>query len=109
MPSRRSVVHALDVVEAYDGTSVRLSLHVSSGTYVRSVAQALGGHCTTLRRTAVGPFTVDEADADAGDGAACSTVESVLARLPAEALERVAAPIRAGVLAAAAAGGVGAA
>ena len=26
------------------------------GTYVRSIAEALGGHCRTLRRTAVGPF-----------------------------------------------------
>ena len=107
MPSRRSVVHALEVV-GYDGTTVRLSLHVSSGTYVRSVAQALGGHCTTLRRTAVGPFTVDEADADPST-ARLLDVESVLVRLPPEALERVAAPIRAGVLAAAAGGGVGAA
>jgi len=34
---------------------------VSSGTYVRSIAQALGGHCRTLRRLEVGPFSVDEA------------------------------------------------
>src|SRR6266850_4993482 len=63
MPLRRSSVHALDVI-AYSGDSaavsgVRLELHVSSGTYVRSIAQALGGHCTTLRRVAVGPFSVD--------------------------------------------------
>ena len=31
--------------------------HVSSGTYVRAIADALGGHCVTLRRTAVGPFS----------------------------------------------------
>ena len=107
MPLRRSVVHSL-TVEGYDGRTVRLSLHVSSGTYVRSLAQALGGHCTTLRRTAVGPFTVDEADDDAAE-ARLLEVEAVLARLPAEALERVPAPVRAGVLAAAATGGEGAA
>ena len=28
-----------------------LELHVSSGTYVRSIAEALGGHCASLRRT----------------------------------------------------------
>ncbi len=39
-----------------------LDLRVSSGTYVRSIADALGGHCRTLRRTEVGPFRVDEAD-----------------------------------------------
>ena len=107
MPSRRSVVHSLSV-EAYDGRTVRLSLHVSSGTYVRSLAQALGGHCTTLRRTAVGPFTVDEADGDAAS-ARLLDVDAVLARLPAEALERVPERVRAGVLAAAATGGEGAA
>jgi tRNA pseudouridine55 synthase len=107
MPSRRSVVHALSV-EAYDGTTVRLSLHVGSGTYVRSLAQALGGHCTTLRRTAVGPFTVDEADGDAAS-ARLLGVDAVLARLPAEALDRVPERVRAGVLAAAATGGEGAA
>jgi tRNA pseudouridine55 synthase len=35
---------------------------VSSGTYVRAIADALGGHCRTLRRTAVGPFRVEDAD-----------------------------------------------
>jgi hypothetical protein len=29
---------------------------------VRAIAEALGGHCATLRRTEVGPFTVEEAD-----------------------------------------------
>jgi tRNA pseudouridine55 synthase len=53
-------VHALDVI-AYTGEKVTLDLHVSSGTYVRSLAIALGGHCATLRRTAVGPFQVAEA------------------------------------------------
>jgi tRNA pseudouridine55 synthase len=62
MPLRRSTVHALDVLSR-DETSVTLDLHVSSGTYVRSIAQALGGHCRTLRRTAVGPFTIEEAHA----------------------------------------------
>jgi tRNA pseudouridine55 synthase len=60
MPVRRSTVHALDVV-ARDETSVTLDLRVSSGTYVRAVAHALGGHCRTLRRTEVGPFSVDDA------------------------------------------------
>jgi tRNA pseudouridine55 synthase len=61
MPVRRSRVDALDVI-AYSGDSVRLDLRVSSGTYVRSIADALGGHCRTLRRTEIGPFSVDEAD-----------------------------------------------
>ena len=40
---------------------VQLDLRVSSGTYVRAIADALGGHCRTLRRTEIGPFSVDEA------------------------------------------------
>jgi tRNA pseudouridine55 synthase len=62
MPLRRSIVHALDVV-GREGDLLTLDLRVSSGTYVRSIAQALGGHCRTLRRLEVGPFSVDEASA----------------------------------------------
>jgi len=61
MPMRRSRVDALDLV-AYDGGTATLDLRVGSGTYVRAIADALGGHCRTLRRTEVGPFSVDEAD-----------------------------------------------
>lgn len=60
MPLRRSTVHELDVV-AYTGETVTLDMRVGSGTYVRAIAHALGGHCTTLRRTAVGPFDVRDA------------------------------------------------
>ena len=60
MPVRRSRVHALDVI-AYTGETVTLDIRASSGTYVRSLAIALGGHCATLRRTEVGPFSVDDA------------------------------------------------
>jgi tRNA pseudouridine55 synthase len=61
MPLRKSRVDVLDVISYSDGV-VRLDLRVSSGTYVRSIATALGGHCATLRRTEVGPFRVEEAD-----------------------------------------------
>ena len=63
MPVRRSRVDALDVI-AYTGDSVRLDLRVSSGTYVRAIATALGGHCRTLRRLEIGPFDVADADPD---------------------------------------------
>jgi tRNA pseudouridine55 synthase len=61
MPIRRSRVDALDLVCYGDGLA-RLDLRVSSGTYVRAIATALGGHCRTLRRTEVGPFLIEEAD-----------------------------------------------
>ena len=61
MPRRRSHVAALDVIAYTDGIAT-LDLRVSSGTYVRSIADVLGGHCVALRRTEVGPFAVAEAD-----------------------------------------------
>ena len=60
MPVRRSTIHDLRVVR-YAPPLAEVALHVSSGTYVRSVADALGGHCRSLRRTAVGPFSVEDA------------------------------------------------
>src|SRR5207302_1570591 len=49
MPRRRSRIASLDLITYSDGIA-RLDMHVSSGTYVRSIADALGGHCRTLRR-----------------------------------------------------------
>jgi len=96
MPMRRSEVHVLDCV-AYDGGIVRLELHVGSGTYVRAIAAALGGHCTTLRRTAVGPFLVEEASLV--EDASLMPAAAALDRLPDAALARVEPVVRAGVLA----------
>jgi tRNA pseudouridine55 synthase len=61
MPVRSMRIHALGLA-AYDGREATLDLLVGSGTYVRSIADALGGHCRALRRTAIGPFRVEEAD-----------------------------------------------
>ncbi len=62
MPLRRSRVDALDVIAYTNG--IATYMRVSSGTYVRSIADALGGHCVRLRRTEIGPFSVGEADAE---------------------------------------------
>jgi tRNA pseudouridine55 synthase len=61
MPTRVVRVHRLELL-AYEGGVARLDLDVGSGTYVRSLADALGGHCGTLRRTEIGPLRVEEAD-----------------------------------------------
>ena len=61
MPVRTMHVHEL-VLETYTEGIARLDLLVSSGTYIRAIADALGGHCVSLRRTEIGPFHVDEAD-----------------------------------------------
>jgi tRNA pseudouridine55 synthase len=67
---RRVSVHDLtvtDVRPAGEHVDVDLSLRCSSGTYVRAIARdvgatlGVGGHLTALRRTAVGPYTLDAA------------------------------------------------
>jgi len=92
MPVRRSLVHALDLVASDVGLAT-LDLRVSSGTYVRAIATALGGHCRTLRRLEVGPFSVDDADPsrllDAADAFARLDGDSQ-ARAPKDALRRMA-------------------
>jgi tRNA pseudouridine55 synthase len=75
MPVRLMRVHALELVSYADGVAA-LDLVVGSGTYVRSIADALGGHCVTLRRTEVGPFGVSEADEER-----VLTLEEALPRL----------------------------
>jgi tRNA pseudouridine55 synthase len=61
MPLRRSRIDEVCLLD-YSGGVARLDLRVGSGTYVRAIADALGGHCRTLRRLEVGPFSVEEAD-----------------------------------------------
>lgn len=70
---------ALDVRETDAGgvrvVDVDVAVECSSGTYVRALARdvgaalGVGAHLTALRRTAVGPFTLDHAtwDAELGD------------------------------------------
>ena len=81
MPVRRSTVHELEIV-ARTADTVTLDMRVSSGTYVRTIAHALGGHCATLRRTAVGPFDVRDAVApDAFEPVRLLPEAEVLARI----------------------------
>jgi tRNA pseudouridine55 synthase len=65
-PAREVRVDALDLLE-FDPPLVKLRLACSKGTYVRQVAEDVGedlgcGACITeIRRTQVGPFTINEA------------------------------------------------
>jgi len=79
LPARPVVIHRLDVLDRRTATAdddtpvtdVDVVVVCSSGTYVRALARDLGadlgtgGHLTALRRTRVGPFTLDGA-ADLG-------------------------------------------
>jgi tRNA pseudouridine55 synthase len=97
MPSRRSRIDAADVI-TYSGETVTLDLRVSSGTYVRAIADLLGGHCRSLRRTEVGPFRVEDAVPveDAGADRLLSAAQA-LPFLPAREVDAVTAEaIRAG-------------
>ncbi|MGH3128970.1 MAG: hypothetical protein ACRDPX_13705 [Gaiellaceae bacterium] len=76
MPVRTMHVREL-ALESYDGGVARLDLLVSSGTYIRAIADQLGGHCVSLRRTEIGPFDVREADPDR-----IIPPDEALARLP---------------------------
>jgi tRNA pseudouridine55 synthase len=73
MPERFVTVYRFDAV-ARAGERVEFEIECSSGTYVRSLISDLGdAYCEELRRTAIGPFTADEAPAEL-------TLEQALAR-----------------------------
>jgi tRNA pseudouridine55 synthase len=60
--ARPVTVHRAELV-AREGELATFDLEVSSGTYVRQLVAALGdAYCTELRRTAVGPFRIEDAD-----------------------------------------------
>ena len=68
---REVIAHEITLLE-YAWPTVRLQMLVGKGFYVRSLARDLGiqlgtgGHCIAIRRTAVGPFTLENAhDPDA--------------------------------------------
>jgi tRNA pseudouridine55 synthase len=59
LPDRRVTVHELALL-AWAPPRVRFRLRGSKGIYVRSIARDLGGHVVELRRTACGPFRVED-------------------------------------------------
>ncbi|MBO9531801.1 MAG: tRNA pseudouridine(55) synthase TruB [Solirubrobacteraceae bacterium] len=76
VPERTITVHEFTELERDEASDrVRLALHCSSGTYVRSlVADLDDGYCLELRRTGIGPFTIDDAQPlDAFDSVASVT------------------------------------
>lgn len=91
LAARRVTVTAFELAELRRGeglTDLDVAVQCSSGTYVRALARDLGaalgvgGHLTALRRTRVGPFTVDAArtlDELAGDPQPSLTLDEAVA------------------------------
>jgi tRNA pseudouridine55 synthase len=60
-PERDVEVHRAELLGA-DGESARYEIECSAGTYVRTLIETLDdAYCAELRRTAVGPFAVEDA------------------------------------------------
>jgi tRNA pseudouridine55 synthase len=66
IPLRTIKIHSLELLE-YSYPEVKIRTHVSSGTYIRTLAEDVGGllgtgaYCIQLRRTAVSSWSIDEA------------------------------------------------
>ena len=66
MPARTVTVYSLELVE-YSYPVVKIRAHVSSGTYIRTLAEdigqtlGVGAYCRELRRTKVGDYEIEQA------------------------------------------------
>ena len=66
IPTRQVTIHALDIVD-YAYPELKIRTHVSSGTYIRSLAQdigaalGVGAYCSELRRVRIGDMDIADA------------------------------------------------
>jgi tRNA pseudouridine55 synthase len=66
MPSRKVRIHELGLLD-YSYPELRVRAHVSSGTYIRTLAEDVGAalgtgaYCLALRRTSIGSMTISNA------------------------------------------------
>lgn len=88
LPARPVSILRLEVIGRHDGQAQGIAVvdldvvvECSSGTYIRALARDLGvalgsaGHLTALRRTRVGPFTLEEAQSLGTDPAAVALLD----------------------------------
>ena len=65
MPVRTVTIFSLDLIE-YTYPEIKIRVHVSSGTYIRTLAEDLGkvlgtgAYCTQLRRTKIADYSIDD-------------------------------------------------
>jgi len=66
IPERKVTIYSITVID-YTYPELKIRTHVSSGTYIRSLAVDIGetlktgAYCTDLRRTAISKWGIDEA------------------------------------------------
>ena len=66
MPSRRVTIYSLELLE-YSYPNVKIRTHVSSGTYIRTLAEDVGkvlgtgAYCAELRRTRIAEYDIADA------------------------------------------------
>lgn len=67
MPERKVTIDSLEIVD-YSYPNLKIRTHVSSGTYIRTLAQDIGeklgtgAYCSQLKRTTIGEYKLNDAD-----------------------------------------------
>lgn len=65
IPSRIIEIYSLDIL-SYEAPELKIRTHVSSGTYIRTLAEDIGkalgcgAYCSALRRTQIADYRIDE-------------------------------------------------
>ncbi|HST68561.1 MAG TPA: tRNA pseudouridine(55) synthase TruB [Solirubrobacterales bacterium] len=76
-PERDVQVHRAELL-ASEGEHARYEIECSAGTYVRTLIETLDdAYCSDLRRTAIGPFSVEEAGEELPAGRVAELVPAV--------------------------------
>jgi tRNA pseudouridine55 synthase len=79
-PQRDVDVYRADMLDRDAGTAT-YEIECSAGTYVRTLIEALGdAYCVALRRTAIGPFRVEDAGEELGLGRVAELVPEAVLR-----------------------------
>ena len=66
IPERQVTIHSLEIIN-YEYPYLQIKTHVSSGTYIRTLAQdignklGVGAYCSELRRTVIGEHVIENA------------------------------------------------
>lgn len=80
-PEREVEIHRADLISR-EGDRATYEIECSAGTYVRTLIETLGdAYCAELRRTAIGPFRVEDAGLELGMERVAELVPAVAERM----------------------------